>query len=102
MLKMVKEIVSLTKKNIERFESRDVPNDKKDDIVFISLDNHESFQLHSGEIISNKGLKFNENDYEWSDKASKDNPDGSKELGEADFDNFDNKCPKCGFEWDNK
>ena len=28
--------------------------------------------------------------------------DGAKELDENDFDNFDNCCPKCGFEWDNK
>lgn len=28
--------------------------------------------------------------------------DGSKELNESDFDDFDHQCPKCGFEWDNK
>jgi ParB-like chromosome segregation protein Spo0J len=28
--------------------------------------------------------------------------DGSKELDESDFDDFDNECPKCGFEWDDK
>ena len=27
---------------------------------------------------------------------------GSKELDESSFDNFDNQCPKCGFEWDKK
>jgi ParB-like chromosome segregation protein Spo0J len=26
---------------------------------------------------------------------------GSKELGEDDFSQFDNQCPKCGFEYDN-
>lgn len=25
---------------------------------------------------------------------------GSKELNEDDFSNFDHKCPKCNFEWD--
>lgn len=28
--------------------------------------------------------------------------DGSKELNEDDFNNFDKICPKCGFEWDDK
>ena len=28
--------------------------------------------------------------------------EGSKELDEDDFNKFDNECPKCGFEWDNK
>jgi len=28
--------------------------------------------------------------------------DGSKELDESDFDDFDHQCPKCGFEWDDK
>lgn len=27
---------------------------------------------------------------------------GSKELSESDFSDFDNTCPKCGFEFDNK
>lgn len=27
---------------------------------------------------------------------------GSKELSEDDFSKFDNQCPKCGFEFDNK
>ena len=27
---------------------------------------------------------------------------GSKELNEEDFQEFDNKCPKCGFEFDKK
>ena len=27
---------------------------------------------------------------------------GAKELGEDEFSEFDNKCPKCGFEFDNK
>jgi len=26
--------------------------------------------------------------------------EGAKELDESDFDNFDHKCPKCSFEWD--
>ncbi len=26
--------------------------------------------------------------------------DGSQELSEGDFQNFDHKCPKCNFEWD--
>jgi len=26
--------------------------------------------------------------------------EGAKELSEDDFNNFDNKCPKCGFEYD--
>jgi ParB-like chromosome segregation protein Spo0J len=28
--------------------------------------------------------------------------DGSKELDESNFDDFDHECPKCGFEWDDK
>ena len=34
--------------------------------------------------------------------GSLDDPDGSKELDESDFSEFDNQCPKCGFEFDNK
>ena len=28
--------------------------------------------------------------------------DGSKELNESEFSDFDYKCPKCGFEFDAK
>lgn len=28
--------------------------------------------------------------------------DGSKELDESDFDDFDHECPKCGFNFDDK
>ena len=29
-------------------------------------------------------------------------PDGAQELSENDFNDFDHKCPKCGFEYDDK
>ena len=38
---------------------------------------------------------------DWGEKTPKD-IDGAKELSEDDFSEFDNKCPKCGFEFDAK
>jgi len=36
------------------------------------------------------------------DSTKDDNVDGAKEFSEDDFSKFDNQCPKCGFEFDNK
>lgn len=43
-------------------------------------------------------------DYLIDEPITKDQKDitGSQELNEEDFQDFDNKCPKCGFEFDNK
>lgn len=35
------------------------------------------------------------------DLEQKEIKDSQKELDLNSFDNFENKCPKCGFEWDN-
>lgn len=63
ILKQLKAIVPLTKKTIELFASLDVPKYTKDDTVFISLDNHKTFPLHTGDIITNTGLKFKPENY---------------------------------------
>lgn len=63
VLDSLKKLVPLTKKTIELFASLNVPKYEKNDTVFISLENHESFPLHTGDIISNTGLKFNEDNY---------------------------------------
>lgn len=63
LLKDLKNILPLTKKTIELFASLKVPDFARDDTVFISLDNHKDFPLHTGEIISNTGLKFMPENY---------------------------------------
>lgn len=63
ILKQLKAIVPLTKKTIELFASLDVPKYSKDNTVFISLDNHKTFPLHTGDIITNTKLKFKPENY---------------------------------------
>jgi sulfhydrogenase subunit alpha len=63
LLKNLKDVLPLTKKTIELFASLKVPDYNRDDTVFISLDNHKTFPLHTGEIISNTGLKFKPENY---------------------------------------
>lgn len=58
------EIIPLLKKTIKLFASLKVPQYEKKDTVFICLDDHKSFPLHNGEIISNKGFRFMPNEYE--------------------------------------
>ncbi len=55
ILEELKKIKPLTIKTIELFASLDVPNYNKDDTNFVSLDNHETFPLHTGDIIMSKG-----------------------------------------------
>lgn len=43
-----------------------------------------------------------EDDFTKIDEPKTETIEGSKELDEDDFDNFDHQCPKCGFEWDDK
>jgi len=59
----LKSMIPLAKKTIRLFASLKVPKYKKNDTVFISLENHKTFPLHTGEIISNTGLKFSKNRY---------------------------------------
>ncbi len=64
--KILNELISsipLIKKGIKLFASLDVPNYHKTDTVFISLDNHKTFPLHTGELITNTGLKFKQENY---------------------------------------
>lgn len=62
--KELKNLLPLIRKTIELFASLKVPKYQKDDTVFISLDDHETFPLHNGEIITNTGLRFKTKDYE--------------------------------------
>jgi len=39
---------------------------------------------------------------DWGNPDSAKTVTSSKELDPNDFDNFDNICPKCGFEWNDK
>ena len=53
------------------------------------------------------GLEVTKNGLEISGRISKaageiKDFEGSKEHGEADFSEFDNTCPRCGFEFNNK
>ena len=64
ILKELKNIIPLAKKTIELFASLEVPKYNKDDTNFVSLNNHETFPLHTGEIVMSKGNRsFNEGDY---------------------------------------
>ncbi len=61
--KELKSSLPLIKKTIQLFASLNVPKYSRDDTVFISLDDHETFPLHNGEIISNTGMRFKKDDY---------------------------------------
>lgn len=54
----------LAEKCVELFASLEVPNYSRPDTVFISLDNLKTFPLHTGDIVSNTGLKFAPDQYE--------------------------------------
>ena len=46
--------------------------------------------------VGDEFLKFDESE------TKTETLEGSKELDENDFQNFDHECPRCGFEWDDK
>jgi len=57
------------------------------------------------EFIS--GEEFNLDDFDFPDFCFEEinnnkEIEGSKEIDESSFNDFDNECPKCGFTWDNK
>jgi coenzyme F420-reducing hydrogenase alpha subunit len=56
-------IIPAIKRTIELFASIEVPKYKKDDTVFLSLDNHKSFPLHTGDLITNTKKKIKLKDY---------------------------------------
>ena len=65
VLTELKNIIPLTKKTIELFASLEMPKYKKGDTNFVSLDNHETFPLHTGEIIMSKNNNsFKPKDYQ--------------------------------------
>ncbi len=64
MLKDLKAILPLVEKTIELFAGLEVPQYEKKDTVFVSLDNHQTFPLHTGEIVTNTGLRFPREKYE--------------------------------------
>ncbi len=63
VLKELINIIPLVKKTIELFASLKVPQYQKEDTVFISLDDHETFPLHNGDIVTNTGLRFKKDEY---------------------------------------
>ncbi len=64
VLKELKAIMPMVNRTIELFSSLDVPKYKKEDTVFVSLDNHKSFPLHTGNILMSNGREFGQNDYQ--------------------------------------
>jgi len=50
-------------KTVELFAKLKIPKYERKDSVFLSLENHETFPLHTGKIISNTGLEFEQEDY---------------------------------------
>jgi ParB-like chromosome segregation protein Spo0J len=48
------------------------------------------------------GLDIDFLDFSLTDLVTSDTKNSSKELSENDFNEFDHKCPKCGFEFDNE
>ncbi len=64
MLKELKGILPLVEKTIELFAGLEVPQYEKKDTVFVSLENDETFPLHTGEIVTNTGLRFPQEKYE--------------------------------------
>ena len=64
VLTTLKELIPLAENTITLFAGLDVPDYEKPDTVFISLENHETFPLHTGNIVSNTGLSFAPENYE--------------------------------------
>ncbi|MCA9496315.1 MAG: Ni/Fe hydrogenase subunit alpha [Nanoarchaeota archaeon] len=62
--KELKASIPLIKNCIKLFASLKVPKYTKDDTVFMSLSNHKTFPLHTGNLVSNTGLEFKEEDYQ--------------------------------------
>ena len=56
-------IIPAIKRTIKLFASIDVPKYNKNDTVFLSLDNHKSYPLHTGDIITNTNKKVKQKDY---------------------------------------
>ena len=63
VLKELKSILPLVKRTIKLFASLNVPKYQKEDTVFLSLDNNRTFPLHTGDLITNTGLKFTTENY---------------------------------------
>ncbi|MFW6285588.1 MAG: Ni/Fe hydrogenase subunit alpha [Nanoarchaeota archaeon] len=59
----LKNIIPAIKRTITLFASLNVPKYKKKDTIFLSLDNHRSYPLHTGDIITNSKIKFKQKDY---------------------------------------
>ncbi len=57
-------LLPLAEKCVELFAGLDVPDYEKKGTVFVSMEDHESFPLHNGKIISNTGISFDPEDYE--------------------------------------
>jgi len=61
--KKLRDLIPLIKKTIKLFASLKVPQYEKTDTVFLSLKNDKTFPLHSGDLVTNTGLKFKEDEY---------------------------------------
>ena len=59
----LKKALPLMEKTVELFAKLKIPKYERKDSVFLSLENHETFPLHTGKIISNTGLEFEQEDY---------------------------------------
>lgn len=57
------DLLPLIKKTIKLFASLKVPQYEKTDTVFLSLCNDKTFPLHTGDLVTNTGLNFKEEEY---------------------------------------
>jgi sulfhydrogenase subunit alpha len=64
ILKELKNILPLAEKTIDLFAALEIPEYEKKDTVFVSLQDHETFPLHNGSLISNTGLNFGKDEYQ--------------------------------------
>ncbi len=63
ILTELKEIIPRVKDTIKLFASLKVPQYQKEDTVFFSIENHDSFPLLTGDLITNTGIRFKKENY---------------------------------------
>ncbi|MCA9486536.1 Ni/Fe hydrogenase subunit alpha [Candidatus Woesearchaeota archaeon] len=63
VLAELKAILPLVNKTIDLFASLKVPDYERKETMYLALDNHHSFPLHTGELVTNTGLRFKPEQY---------------------------------------
>lgn len=63
LAKELQKALPLMEKCIALFAKLDIPKYERKDSVFLSLENHKTFPLHTGHVISNTGLSFAPENY---------------------------------------